>query len=778
MSKPISKNEKLNQFENFTEIELIYPKDHGESIIEAHKRHINELYLKEYEFSNKLKLLFEYYKYPLEAYVDTPKQIITQNEIDSIFKGISDIFQLSWTLCGELKVLIHSYTHGYSTVSIAGVFQKHAKQFKECYGRYASRYLFSIVTTHNLKKKNSNFKKFYKTIKKKFEAKKLELKTAFCLPIFQIQSYYDTFLRLQNNTSQEDKSYELLEDGKEFFYNLCQLLKESMKRSTKIKEVYAIQKSIKDCPTTLVHPYRILYKQFRSIIDANDPTCYIRLILFDDVIVIARKRKYHKTYVYDRAADYHVIQLIDTPSTHPYTNKYMFTLLILSPFNNNKDNFINNRNGGYNESGGKRNTDDDEILDRGETFTEKSEKKFSRFFSWTFNQNITRLTFVVEQESLKMEIMQAIQKRLKHLKPNPFEFLMLEAEDKYNYQQSMANLPQQISPLPENFEIILTNEICNKLYTSIPKRLRIKRSLTLIYSMQLHGSSLTTFYERSSAGYGTSQILVIRDTEDNIFGAYTSEPFKKHNGFYGNGETFLWKFEPHRERSRRRSRGSVNFNNLDSRKSKRITSIISQIKSSIPMVSSTIKKNNSLLRLSIQNSVNNSTEDLQNNNGLENNNNNNNSNNNNNNNNDNNNNDNDNGDSKAVFDRYKKVSRTSSGYSVATTATTTTTSSNFSTLSRSGRGGKVKLYLWKQTNYFFINSTSEYVSIGSGGGTNGLWFEQQMLHGRSQVCETFKNDILSSQENFEILDMELWSFTTQVEREVQRTRPSTFSTQK
>ena len=513
----------------------------------------------------------------METLVGTNKQIITQHEIDSIFKGISDIFQLSWTLCGELKILTHSYSHGYSTISIGGLFQKYAKQIKECYGRYASRFLFSIVTTHNLKQKNSLFKKFYKNTKKKFETKKLELKSAFCLPIFQIQWYYDNFLRLQKMTTPNDKSYELLEDGKEFFLDLSQLLKESMKRSIKIKEVYAIQKSIKDCPTALVHPYRILYKQFGSIIDGNDPTCSIRLILFDDVIVIARKRKYHKGYVYDRAADYHIIKLIESPSLSPY--RHVISLLILSPFNKSKedivigtdmdDNIYNNsnnnnntntngnrkRNGNHNQSlDNSRRREDEEMLYRDDagTFTEaKKKKSFSRFFSWTFNQNITRLNLVVANESLKKSITTAIQKRLKHLSPNPFEFTLLEAIDKYNLDQSSITLPQQISPLPESFEILLNNEICSTLYTSIPKRLRIKRSLTLIYSMQLHGSSLNTFYERSNAGYGTCQILVIRDTEDNIFGAYTSEPFRKNNGFYGNGETFLWKVEPCVEKTKR-----------------------------------------------------------------------------------------------------------------------------------------------------------------------------------------------------------------------------------
>jgi len=780
MSKLKERHEKHTNFENYTEIELIHPKEHIESIIEAHKRHVNELYQKEYEFSNKLKLLFEYYKYPLETLIGTSKQIITQQEVDSIFKGISDIFQLSWTLCGELKILTHSYNHGYSTISISGLFQKHAKQIKDCYGRYASRYLFSIVTTHNLKQKNPLFKKFYKSTKKKFESKKLELKTAFCLPIFQIQLYYDHFLRLQKNTTPNDKSYELLEDGKEFFSELSQLLKESMKRSIKIKEVYAIQKSIKDCPTALVHPYRILYKQFGSIIDGNDPTCYIRLILFDDVIVFARKRKYHKGYVYDRAADYHVIQLIDSPPMGSF--KHVISLLILSPFNNKKDDMLisngngnGNGNGSGNGSRGVSNArrDDEEMLYRGETAT-LTEKRFSRFFSWTFNQNITRLNLVVESENLKKAITTAIQKRLKHLSPNPFEFNILEAIDKYNFDQPMASLPQQISPLPESFEISLNNEICNTLYTSVPKRIRIKRSLTLIYSMQLHGSSLSTFYERSNAGYGTSQILVIRDTDDNIFGAYTSEPFRKNNGFYGNGETFLWKVEPCVEKKVKghRRRGSSFLDNISdfNNTPKRISSILSQIRQSFSPISTTSsKKKNSLLRLSIQNNYNNKDKSNSNNHIT--------FNKENNNDDENDGNDDDNGENggeNESSDR-KKMRRSSSGFS---TATTSSNFSNFSTLSGNGSGSKVKLYLWKQTNYFFINSTNEYVSVGSGGGTYGLWFDQQMLHGRSQVCETFRNDVLSSTEDFQILDIELWSFTTQVEREVQRTRPSTFQTQR
>jgi len=217
---------------------------------------------------------------------------------------------------------------------------------------------------------------------------------------------------------------------------------------------------------------------------------------------------------------------------------------------------------------------------------------------------------------------------------------------------------------------------------------------------------------------------------------------------------------------KKKKKKKKDFNNTP----KRISSILSQIRQSFSPISTTSsKKKNSLLRLSIQNNYNNKDKNNSNNHIT--------FNKENNNDDENDGNDDDNGENggeNESSDR-KKMRRSSSGFS---TATTSSNFSNFSTLSGNGSGSKVKLYLWKQTNYFFINSTNEYVSVGSGGGTYGLWFDQQMLHGRSQVCETFKNDILSTQENFEIVDMELWSFTTQVEREVARTRPSAFSVQK
>ncbi|ORX97117.1 TLD-domain-containing protein, partial [Basidiobolus meristosporus CBS 931.73] len=69
---------------------------------------------------------------------------------------------------------------------------------------------------------------------------------------------------------------------------------------------------------------------------------------------------------------------------------------------------------------------------------------------------------------------------------------------------------------------------------------RLEPSWKLLYSIDQHGASIHTMYKKLR-DYEGSIILALKDNEDNTFGAYLSEPFQPHPGFYGNGECFLWK---------------------------------------------------------------------------------------------------------------------------------------------------------------------------------------------------------------------------------------------
>ncbi|XP_055489465.1 oxidation resistance protein 1-like isoform X2 [Leucoraja erinacea] len=95
--------------------------------------------------------------------------------------------------------------------------------------------------------------------------------------------------------------------------------------------------------------------------------------------------------------------------------------------------------------------------------------------------------------------------------------------------------------LSENSELLQTDQI-EKLAKNLPPR-TVGYPWTLIYSTAKHGMSLKTLY-RSMTGVDTPMLLVIKDSDGQLFGALASEPFKVSDCFYGTGETFLFTFYP------------------------------------------------------------------------------------------------------------------------------------------------------------------------------------------------------------------------------------------
>lgn len=61
-----------------------------------------------------------------------------------------------------------------------------------------------------------------------------------------------------------------------------------------------------------------------------------------------------------------------------------------------------------------------------------------------------------------------------------------------------------------------------------------------MYSLELHGVSLSTLYSRLGKG---SFVFVVKDTGDgSMFGAFANEALHPAPGrYYGTGECFLWK---------------------------------------------------------------------------------------------------------------------------------------------------------------------------------------------------------------------------------------------
>ncbi|XP_056422455.1 nuclear receptor coactivator 7 isoform X3 [Hyla sarda] len=65
----------------------------------------------------------------------------------------------------------------------------------------------------------------------------------------------------------------------------------------------------------------------------------------------------------------------------------------------------------------------------------------------------------------------------------------------------------------------------------------------LVYSTQQHGTSLKTLY-RNLCSLDSPVLLVVKDMDNQVFGAYATHPFRLSDHYYGTGETFLFTFNP------------------------------------------------------------------------------------------------------------------------------------------------------------------------------------------------------------------------------------------
>ncbi|XP_015736718.1 TLD domain-containing protein 2 isoform X3 [Coturnix japonica] len=79
--------------------------------------------------------------------------------------------------------------------------------------------------------------------------------------------------------------------------------------------------------------------------------------------------------------------------------------------------------------------------------------------------------------------------------------------------------------------------------SSILQDREIEEPWSLLYCTARDGFSLRTLY-RCTNQLSSPALLLIRDTEAQVFGAFSTSPIHVSKCFYGTGETFLFSFSP------------------------------------------------------------------------------------------------------------------------------------------------------------------------------------------------------------------------------------------
>ncbi|XP_036406261.1 nuclear receptor coactivator 7 isoform X1 [Megalops cyprinoides] len=71
---------------------------------------------------------------------------------------------------------------------------------------------------------------------------------------------------------------------------------------------------------------------------------------------------------------------------------------------------------------------------------------------------------------------------------------------------------------------------------------------------------------------------------------------------------------------------------------------------------------------------------------------------------------------------------------------------------------EIKVYRWSGENSYFIKGNTDSLQLGGGGGHFGLWLDADLYHGSSSTCSTFRNQPLSTEQDFTVQDLEVWAF--------------------
>lgn len=102
----------------------------------------------------------------------------------------------------------------------------------------------------------------------------------------------------------------------------------------------------------------------------------------------------------------------------------------------------------------------------------------------------------------------------------------------------LQNAVQYLPKFDKPSEILNTIQI-KELHSRLPSYHQFA-NLYKIFSISVDGTSLKTLYNKCE-GINNS-VLIIKDDEGNIFGAYASEEYAPSSKFFGTGECFLFTF--------------------------------------------------------------------------------------------------------------------------------------------------------------------------------------------------------------------------------------------
>ncbi|KAL2076106.1 hypothetical protein VTL71DRAFT_1049 [Oculimacula yallundae] len=105
-----------------------------------------------------------------------------------------------------------------------------------------------------------------------------------------------------------------------------------------------------------------------------------------------------------------------------------------------------------------------------------------------------------------------------------------------------VNLKGYHTSTPESAKL-LSRALAEEIRLLVPPRLQLCEEWNLVYSLEEDGVSLGTLYKKCDElrGLRNGFVLVVKDGEGGLFGAYLTEAPHPAPHYFGTGECFLWR---------------------------------------------------------------------------------------------------------------------------------------------------------------------------------------------------------------------------------------------
>ncbi|KAI7799618.1 nuclear receptor coactivator 7 isoform X2 [Triplophysa rosa] len=172
---------------------------------------------------------------------------------------------------------------------------------------------------------------------------------------------------------------------------------------------------------------------------------------------------------------------------------------------------------------------------------ERVDHLYSFFIQWspdTYGKDAQEHGFVlVEKDELNM-----IDNFFSDPVPRSWEIITINEAKRRQSLSFEDEDSLDLFPLLMDPSVLLEDTHIEKLATRLPARVQ-GYPWRLVYSTVVHGTSLKTLY-RNLLDVDCPVLLVIRDMNNQVFGAFSTHPFRVSEHYYGTGETFLYTFCP------------------------------------------------------------------------------------------------------------------------------------------------------------------------------------------------------------------------------------------